>query len=200
MRVPVQQRAAGCIAPLRLPPAGLPGSEEAPNLTTANLHIVFIVSCELPHHPCVCSIPYFVHRPAMVVPAKPVRVEVLRLSMRKRSTFEEAHPMTCTRQNGHTIRRLYMKVLQHTRGRAGDLGAVPSCPSSVPSERLGEVVTIADCYAGNRCDLQVLQREKTGVMQATVTAKRAFGFLDEKESVLWTSMPVLQEALGAVRF
>jgi len=37
-------------------------------------------------------------------------------------------------------------------------------------------------------------------MQATVTAKRAFGFLDEKESVLWTSMPVLQEALGAVRF
>ena len=93
-----------------------------------------------------------------------------------------------------------MKMLQHMRGRAGDLGAVLSCPSSVPSERLGEVVTIAVCYAGNRCDLQVLQLEKTGLMQATVTAKRAFGFLDEKESVLWTSMPVLQEALGAVRF
>ena len=40
-------RTAGCRAPLRLPPAGLPDSGESPNLSTAGLHIVFIISCEL---------------------------------------------------------------------------------------------------------------------------------------------------------
>lgn len=51
MRIPVQQRVTGCSAPLRLPPAGLPGSGEAPDLSTADLHIVFIVSCAPPQHP-----------------------------------------------------------------------------------------------------------------------------------------------------
>ena len=35
-------------------------------------------------------------------------------------------------------------------------------------------------------------------MQATVSQRRAFGFLEAGESVLWTSVPVLQEALDAV--
>ena len=35
-------------------------------------------------------------------------------------------------------------------------------------------------------------------MQATVSQQRAFGFLDAGESVLWSSVPVLQEALDAV--
>ena len=49
MRVPVKKRdrTAGRSAPLRLPPAGLPDSEESPNLSTAGLRIVFIISCEL---------------------------------------------------------------------------------------------------------------------------------------------------------
>ena len=35
-------------------------------------------------------------------------------------------------------------------------------------------------------------------MQATVSQERAFGFLEAGESVLWASVPVLQEALDAV--
>lgn len=52
--------------------------------------------------------------------------------------------------------------------------------------------------AGNRCDLQVLLRGRARHMQATVLQERAFGFLDAGESVLWSSVPVLQEALDAV--
>ena len=46
MRIPVLNRTTGCSAPLRLPPTGLPDSQEAPNLTAAGLHIVFVISCE----------------------------------------------------------------------------------------------------------------------------------------------------------
>ena len=35
-------------------------------------------------------------------------------------------------------------------------------------------------------------------MQTTVLQERAFGFLEAGESVLWASVPVLQEALDAV--
>ena len=52
--------------------------------------------------------------------------------------------------------------------------------------------------AGNRCDLQVLLQGRTRHMQATVLQERAFGFLEAGESVLWASVPVLQEALDAV--
>ncbi len=45
MRIPVLNRTTGCRAPLRLPPTGLPDSQEAPNLTAAGLHIVFVISC-----------------------------------------------------------------------------------------------------------------------------------------------------------
>ena len=49
MRVPAKKRdrTAGRSAPLRLPAAGLPDSGESPNLSTAGLHILFIISCEL---------------------------------------------------------------------------------------------------------------------------------------------------------
>ena len=35
-------------------------------------------------------------------------------------------------------------------------------------------------------------------MQSTVSRERAFGFLEAGESVLWSSVPVLQEALDPV--
>ncbi len=57
---------------------------------------------------------------------------------------------------------------------------------------------LATFCAGNRCDLQVLLQGRTRHMQATVSQERAFGFLEAGESVLWASVPVLQEALDAV--
>ncbi|CAK0780168.1 hypothetical protein CVIRNUC_004955 [Coccomyxa viridis] len=97
MRVPVKKRdrTAGRSAPLQLPPAGLPDSGESPNLSTAGLHIVFIISC-------------------------------------------------------------------------------------------------------NRHDVPVLLPGHTALMQATVSDTRAFGFLDRGESVLWGTVPVLQEAVSTV--
>lgn len=52
--------------------------------------------------------------------------------------------------------------------------------------------------AGNRHDLQVLQQARTGHMQPTVSRERAFKYLDAGESVLWSSVPVLQEAVADV--
>ena len=46
--------------------------------------------------------------------------------------------------------------------------------------------------------MPVLLPGHTAWMQATVSDKRAFGFLDEGESVLWGTVPVLQEAVSTV--
>ena len=56
----------------------------------------------------------------------------------------------------------------------------------------------ASVCAGHRCDLQVLLQGRTRHVQSTVSQERAFGFLEAGESVLWSSVPVLQEALDPV--
>ena len=46
---------------------------------------------------------------------------------------------------------------------------------------------------------QVLKRGRTGLVKSAVTPEQAFGFLTAGESVLWASLPVLQEASDSVR-
>ena len=77
-----------------------------------------------------------------------------------------------------------------------------TCPEAPHGLRLPQHVksgsNLGNCCTGNRPDVPVLLPGHKGLMRATVSDTRAFGFLDGGESVLWGAVPVLKEAVSTV--